>query len=473
MALYISHIWVNKTAVDFDPLTDPALDSINLNEMEAGIYTNSQHAESPHAASDADKTSTNETSHADVIVDGDVKTIITPSNKIVTEIDVIDYTHTLSPVDVDNKVVTEAEGILHENMKTPIAVDNLVVTEDDVVSPDDVLSPITPTNKVVTQDDVTDLGGGDMTKNVYDQNNSGVVDNAEKVNNLEIETAVPVGALFTDTTYSVGDNGLTEKNFTTALKTNYDIAYTHSQQPHGDADADNTATNETSHSDVLVDGDTVSPVTGINKVITQDDIADFGGGDMLRLTYDQNDSGVVDDSELVNGLTVLTAVPSGALFTDTTYSVGDGELTEFNLSTALKTTYDSAYTHSTSPHAPSNAEQNTVDIDSVNIFTASQRGNRTVITYGVSVTPDFATSNRQEVTLTGDITINDPSNLVANQGGVIYIIQAGLGEYLVTWGSKYLFLNSDDSTGVAGDVQVYAYEVYSTSKIAMTYIGVL
>lgn len=49
-------------------------------------------------------------------------------------------------------------------------------------------------------------------------------------------------------------------------------------------------------------------------------------GDMNKIVYDIDDSGVVDDSELVNGLTVETAVPVGALFTDTVYNhpTGDG-----------------------------------------------------------------------------------------------------------------------------------------------------
>ena len=46
----------------------------------------------------------------------------------------------------------------------------------------------------------------------------------------------------------------------------------------------------------------------------------LGSGDMLKATYDTNNSGVVDNAEKVNGLTVLTAVPSGALFTDTIYT---------------------------------------------------------------------------------------------------------------------------------------------------------
>ena len=46
---------------------------------------------------------------------------------------------------------------------------------------------------------------GDMQKSVYDTNNSGVVDNAEKVNGLTVQTAVPIGAVFTDTVYTHPD----------------------------------------------------------------------------------------------------------------------------------------------------------------------------------------------------------------------------------------------------------------------------
>ena len=45
---------------------------------------------------------------------------------------------------------------------------------------------------------------GDMLKSVYDTNNNGIVDNAEKVNNHSVESDVPSGAVFTDTTYTAG-----------------------------------------------------------------------------------------------------------------------------------------------------------------------------------------------------------------------------------------------------------------------------
>lgn len=49
-----------------------------------------------------------------------------------------------------------------------------------------------------------------------------------------------------------------------------------------------------------------------------------GAGDMLKSVYDTNGNGTVDNAEKVNGLTVLTAVPSDAKFTDTTYGAFTG-----------------------------------------------------------------------------------------------------------------------------------------------------
>ena len=135
--------------------------------------------------------------------------------------------------------------------------------------------------------------GGDMLSATYDP----IINaNTAKVSNVDhplVETAVPVGALFTDTIYD-----------DTTIQAEVDL---------------NTAKISYNDTDVLKDTDTLSIVTGINKLITQDDIGSLGGGDMLKSVYDTTDNGIVDNSELVNSLTVETAVPSGAVFTDTVY----------------------------------------------------------------------------------------------------------------------------------------------------------
>ena len=79
---------------------------------------------------------------------------------------------------------------------------------DGKVDSSDVLTPVDSQNKIVTQTDISALGGGDMLKSVYDTNDNGKVDsadnadNANTVNNLTVETAVPAGAVFTDTVYT-------------------------------------------------------------------------------------------------------------------------------------------------------------------------------------------------------------------------------------------------------------------------------
>jgi len=49
------------------------------------------------------------------------------------------------------------------------------------------------------------------------------------------------------------------------------------------------------------------------------DVYNGSHGDMLKSTYDTTESGVVDNSEHVNGFTVDKSVPANALFTDTVY----------------------------------------------------------------------------------------------------------------------------------------------------------
>lgn len=86
------------------------------------------------------------------------------------------------------------------------------------------------------QDSMGELGGGDMMKSMYDKNNSGVVDNAEKVNGHTVGVDVPANAKFTDTTYSAASSsadGLmakTDKAKLDALPTNADLEDTYAKK---------------------------------------------------------------------------------------------------------------------------------------------------------------------------------------------------------------------------------------------------
>ena len=72
---------------------------------------------------------------------------------------------------------------------------------------------------------------------------------------------------------------------------------------------------------VLVDGGDVelSKTQSLNITDAGYDISIVEKNSMLKAVYDITDSGVVDNAEKVNNLTVSTAVPSNAIFTDTVY----------------------------------------------------------------------------------------------------------------------------------------------------------
>ena len=146
-----------------------------------------------------------------------------------------------------------------------------------------------------------------------------------KVDDTQVLTNVPSGAVFTDTntTYSVGDGGLTTNDFTDAdhNKLNGIAAGANNYTlPSGLA----TETYVGTQISNLVDS---SPAT----LNTLNELAAALGDDPnFATTVATSIAGKVDDSQ------VLTNVPAGALFTDTntTYTVGDGGLSQINFTSA-------------------------------------------------------------------------------------------------------------------------------------------
>lgn len=128
------------------------------------------------------------------------------------------------PLDIDNAAgplsvktggevvvrMTELVGNRELNSKANIN-DVLLLDNKNPYTP---TSNYNPATKKYVDDAMASAGTGDMLKNVYDTNNNGIVDNAEKVNGLTVLTAVPANAKFTDTTYGVvstAANGLAPK----------------------------------------------------------------------------------------------------------------------------------------------------------------------------------------------------------------------------------------------------------------------
>ena len=113
-------------------------------------------------------------------------------------------------------------------------------------------------------------------------------------------------------------------------------------------------------------------------------------------------------------------------------------------------------------------DADTAKTDAAQTFTAAQRGTITTLTDGATVTPDFAASNNYVLTLGGNRTIANPTNIVAGQSGSIFIIQDGTGtRNVASWGSYWDFQGGTPPTlsTAASAVDRIDYVVRSATSI--------
>ena len=112
-------------------------------------------------------------------------------------------------------------------------------------------------------------------------------------------------------------------------------------------------------------------------------------------------------------------------------------------------------------------DADTAKTDVAQTFTAAQRGTITTLTDGATVTPDFAASNNYTLTLGGNRTIANPTNLTAGQSGSIFLVQDGTGSRTAAWGSYWDFAGgvAPTLTTAASAVDRVDYVVRSASSI--------
>jgi hypothetical protein len=105
--------------------------------------------------------------------------------------------------------------------------------------------------------------------------------------------------------------------------------------------------------------------------------------------------------------------------------------------------------------------------DSVQSFSAAQRAAISALTDGATITPDFAAANNYSVTLGGNRTLANPTNLVAGQSGSIFITQDGTGSRTLAYGSYYDFAGGTAPTlsTAANAVDRIDYIVRSSTSI--------
>ena len=118
-------------------------------------------------------------------------------------------------------------------------------------------------------------------------------------------------------------------------------------------------------------------------------------------------------------------------------------------------------------------DADTAKTDTAQTFTAAQRGTISTLTDGATITPDFATANNFTVTLAGNRTIANPSNLTAGQSGSIFIVQDGTGSRTASWGSYWDFAagTAPTLTTDANAVDRVDYVVRSSTSIHTVFTG--
>jgi len=112
-------------------------------------------------------------------------------------------------------------------------------------------------------------------------------------------------------------------------------------------------------------------------------------------------------------------------------------------------------------------------IDATQSFSKAQRGSVTALTDGATITPDFAAANNFSVTLGGNRTLANPTNLTAGQSGFIVITQDATGSRTLGYGTYWKFPAgaAPTLTTTANAVDVLAYYVESSTRISAKLIG--
>ena len=85
-----------------------------------------------------------------------------------------------------------------------------------------------------------------------------------------------------------------------------------------------------------------------------------------------------------------------------------------------------------------------------------------VLTYAASVTPNYLNGDQQKVTLTGNITIVEPTNMAIDDWLMLEFLENGTGGYSITWFSTIKWLSADTSQNTAANKTT----VYAIKKVA-------
>jgi hypothetical protein len=189
--------------------------------------------------------------------------------------------------------------------------------------------------------------------------------------------------------------------------------------------------------------------------------AKITGGSITGVTFSSSAATITGGS--VTGVTFSSSsatITGGSITGITDLAVADGGTGASTLTGIIKGSGTSALTTAT-------AGTDYAGIDTAQTFTKGQRGEITTLTDAATVTPDMADSNNFTLTLGGNRTLANPSNLTAGQSGSIFLVQDGTGSRTLAYGSEYDFIGGTAPTlsTAANAVDRIDYVVRTTGSI--------
>lgn len=112
-------------------------------------------------------------------------------------------------------------------------------------------------------------------------------------------------------------------------------------------------------------------------------------------------------------------------------------------------------------------DADTAKTDVTQSYTKAQRGTIETLTDGATITPDFAIANNYTVTLAGNRTLANPTNLTAGQSGSIFVVQDSTGSRTLAYDSYWDFVGgtAPSLSTAASSVDRIDYVVRTTGSI--------
>ena len=181
--------------------------------------------------------------------------------------------------------------------------------------------------------------------------------------------------------------------------------------------------------------DTTTPNYGLTKPEVGASEDTWGTKINTNLNLIDTQMKVSDDRSAANTTTANAALPkaggamTGPITTNSTFDGVDVAARD----AVLTTTTNTANAANTTANAAAT-------LTAVQTFTAGQRGEVTALTDAASIATDLALSNNFAITLGGNRTLANPSNITAGQSGSIFITQDGTGSRTLAYGSYFKFV---------------------------------